>query len=206
MGLWKDRLMAFEVKQLIYPALAIALVLGGTYYMNNRWESRYEQQNTVSNELRQLLEEATAEIKTLRKEAEDFDKRESGLREVVKEKDAETLSVKQQLALLKRGYTPLPGLPDSRDAIISKQDELITSLEGDVQTRDTLIAQLTTSRDNWKDIADSSEKALEIAQRQIVAERLAKEAAARANKSSRWLGRLEGFGVGLLAGYAKGKM
>lgn len=86
-----------------------------------------------------------------------------------------------------------PGVLDAgKDALIAAQDALI---EDQVQQ----IHTLTLARDSWKAAYESSEK--EAASVRIVA-----EARLQAIKASRWQGRIEGFVIGVGAGFAGGKL
>jgi hypothetical protein len=92
-----------------------------------------------------------------------------------------------------------PSDPDPRDAVIAKDAEVITELQADAGAKDSLIIQLTVSRDQWK-------SAYEAENRRAVGLQIALDAQKVVSKSDKWLGRIQGFAVGVAVGYAGGKL
>ena len=89
-------------------------------------------------------------------------------------------------------------IPDVRDAVIAKDAEVIAALQADSTVKDSLIVQLTASRDEWKQTAEARE-------RQALAQESATKAWKHAVTSSRWQGRIEGFAAGAALGFLGGR-
>jgi small-conductance mechanosensitive channel len=100
---------------------------------------------------------------------------------------------------------PTPGAPDPVDVapppdpVLAQADALIAAQDQQIQDQAAEIHTLTLARDSWKAAYEDEAKA-------AAAQRIAMEAQAAAIRSSRWQGRIEGFLVGVGAGYVGGKL
>jgi len=94
---------------------------------------------------------------------------------------------------------PVDPLPDPRDAIISKDDEVIRALMERAVVKDSLITQLTVSRDQWK-------SSFEAERRRSAGLEIALDAQKTVNKADKWIGRLQGFAIGIGVGYVGSKL
>ena len=118
-------------------------------------------------------------------------------------------------ALLKRWRTrPIPPAvlpattPDDRselleqlvlaDAVIQKDAETIYNLAVGSTVKDSLIVQLTTSRNEWRATAEARE-------RQALAQQAATKAWRDSVTTSRWTGRIEGALAGAAIGFLGGR-
>jgi hypothetical protein len=122
---------------------------------------------------------------------------------------AQVAALRAQLAALRSRPVPpppAPGTPDPQPvsppvdlvAVVAQQDLLIKAQDVQIQDQAVQIHTLTLDRDAWKTAYDSSSKEANLRQ-------IALEAQIAATKASRWQGRIEGFVVGLGAGYVGGK-
>ena len=89
--------------------------------------------------------------------------------------------------------------PDDRDALIAKDQEVITALTKVVEDQGTEISQLTISRDQWKASSEAEHRA-------VVGLQIALDAQKVVSKSDKWIGRVEGFAIGIGAGYVAGRL
>jgi hypothetical protein len=81
--------------------------------------------------------------------------------------------------------------------LVASQDALIVGLTKENDGMKGQVVNLTLSRDSWKTAYDAST-------REVASLRLAHEAQVAAIRGSRWMGRVEGFAVGMAAGYVAG--
>jgi len=122
---------------------------------------------------------------------------------------AQVAALRAQLAALRSRPVPPPAAPGPDPqpvapppdlvAVVAQQDLLIKAQDVQIQDQAVQIHTLTLDRDAWHTAYDSSSK--EASLRQI-----ALEAQIAATKASRWQGRIEGFVVGIGAGYLGGKL
>ncbi len=89
-------------------------------------------------------------------------------------------------------------VPDVRDAVITKDAEVIAAQAVVIGQKDAEIAQLTISRDEWKATAEARE-------RQAIAQEAATKAWKKAVTESKWMGRAQGFAAGVVVGYVEGR-
>ena len=82
--------------------------------------------------------------------------------------------------------------------MVAKQDEVIQAQQVQINDQAVQIHTLTLDRDFWKTAYGESSK-------EATARRLALEGQLAATKAALWRGRIEGFVVGIGAGYAGGK-
>ena len=96
---------------------------------------------------------------------------------------------------------PAVGLPDdaSGDPCLAAADELINAQGRLIEEQKAQILDLTASRDAWKG-------AFEEEHQRSVELQLALDAQRHAAKSVKWLGRIQGFAIGVGAGYVGGKL
>ena len=94
---------------------------------------------------------------------------------------------------------PQPGpVADERDAVIAKDAELIQAQQVVISDQAAVIGTLIVSRDAWKATAEAR-------QREAAGLRIALDAQKHVAASGKWLGRVEGFAVGIALGYAGGR-
>ncbi len=95
---------------------------------------------------------------------------------------------------------PQPGpVADERDAVIAKDAELIQAQQVVISDQAAVIGTLIVSRDAWKATAEAR-------QREAAGLRIALDAQKSVAASSKWLGRVQGFAIGLGAGYVTGRL
>lgn len=103
---------------------------------------------------------------------------------------------------------PPPGNPAAPDPqpvveplapVDDGKDQLIADLTKTVMDQKAEINTLTLSRDSWKTAYGDAQKEADLRE-------IALRAQIAANKSSKWVGRIEGFAVGAAIGYAGGKL
>ena len=94
-----------------------------------------------------------------------------------------------------------PGEPvrDDRDAVIAKDAEVIAAQGKQIDDQGILLDQIATSRDAWKLTAE--ERA-----REAAGLRIALDAQKSVANSGKWVGRFQGFAIGLGAGYVAGRL
>ena len=118
-------------------------------------------------------------------------------------------------ALLKRlavpkpsstGPVALPSLPaipsnapDVRDEVIAKDAEVIAAQDVRIKGLESIQVQLVVSRDRWKSAYDAES-------RRAAGLEIALAAQKHVSASGKWLGRIEGFAVGVALGYAGGRI
>ena len=88
---------------------------------------------------------------------------------------------------------------DVRDQVIAKDAELIQAQQVVISEQAAVIGTLTVSRDAWKATAGARE-------REAAQLRIALDAMKTVQSSGKWLGRVQGFAIGLGAGYATGRI
>ena len=93
---------------------------------------------------------------------------------------------------------PVP-LADVRDQVIAKDAELIHAQQVVIQDQAAVIGTLIISRDAWKATASARE-------REAAQLRIALDAMKTVQSSGKWLGRVQGFAIGLGAGYVAGRL
>lgn len=86
----------------------------------------------------------------------------------------------------------------AQDPVSSVKDEIIAAQDTQINGLETQVINLALSRDSWKGAYEASTK-------EVASMRLAHQAQVAAIKGSRWMGRFEGFAVGVAAGYLAGK-
>ena len=89
--------------------------------------------------------------------------------------------------------------PDVRDEVIAKDAEVIAAQKNVISQQDTQILVLTGSRDQWKAAYESEKRA-------NVGLQISLDAQKTVSKSSKWLGRIEGFAIGFGVGYLGGRV
>lgn len=95
---------------------------------------------------------------------------------------------------------PVPGpVVDVRDQVIAKDAELIQAQSKVISDQAEVIGTLVVSRDAWKATAEAR-------QREAAGLRIALDAQRSVATSSRWLGRVQGFAIGLGAGFVAGRL
>ena len=93
-----------------------------------------------------------------------------------------------------------PGpVADERDAVIAKDAELIQAQQVVISDQAAVIGTLIVSRDAWKATAEAR-------QRDAAGLRIALDAQKSVAASGKWLGRVQGFAIGLGAGYVAGRL
>ena len=94
-----------------------------------------------------------------------------------------------------------PGEPvrDDRDAVIAKDAEVIAAQGKQITDQAVVISALTVSRDAWK--ATAEERA-----REAAGLRIALDAQKSVANSGKWVGRFQGFAIGIGAGYVAGRL
>jgi hypothetical protein len=179
------------------------LVAGGTGLF-----IRYEREKTERAEI--AASEYRGRANAERERAEGFDARAEAAETAKLSADAEAARLKTIVARLRTPSATvppadLPDVPESpglRDIdlrpLVEAQDALLKAQGVQLEARDQEIITLKMSRDSWK-LAHNA--------RQQEAIQLASALAAQKGlaKGQRWLGRLEGFGVGVASGYLVGR-
>lgn len=92
---------------------------------------------------------------------------------------------------------PMP-MADERDAVITKDAELIQAQVVVITNQAKEISVLTTSRDEWKATSDAR-------LREAAGLRIALDAQRSVTNASRWTGRIQGFTAGIVLGLAGGR-
>ena len=93
-----------------------------------------------------------------------------------------------------------PGpVADERDAVIAKDSELIQAQQVVISDQAAVIGTLIVSRDAWKATAEQR-------QREAAGLRIALDAQKSVANSGKWMGRVQGFAIGLGAGYVTGRI
>ena len=94
-----------------------------------------------------------------------------------------------------------PGEPvrDDRDAVIAKDAEVIAAQGKQITDQAVVISALTVSRDAWKSTAEDRA-------REAAGLRIALDAQKSVANSGKWMGRVQGFAIGLGAGYVTGRI
>ena len=118
----------------------------------------------------------------------------------LKQRVSELASVPQSVVTVGGEVTP------EHAALDQAKDQYIGSLENETQSQKELISSLETAVDKWKLSSNNFESVLEEERRARRAEQIASSAALKGVRVARWRGRLEGFLVGVGAGYVKGRM
>ena len=96
--------------------------------------------------------------------------------------------------------TTQPGpVVDVRDQVIAKDAELIQAQQVVISDQAAVIGTLIISRDAWKATASARE-------REAAQLRIALDAMKTVQSSGKWLGRVQGFAIGLGAGYVAGRL
>lgn len=90
-------------------------------------------------------------------------------------------------------------LADVRDQVIAKDAEMIQAQQVVISDQAAVIGTLIISRDAWKATASARE-------REAAQLRIALDAMKTVQSSGKWLGRVEGFAIGLGAGYVAGRL
>jgi hypothetical protein len=99
---------------------------------------------------------------------------------------------------------PTPGAPNPQpvvqpDPVDGAKDQLIADLTKQIADQQSLIATLNLAVTHYRAAYEDEVKASNLKQ-------IALEAQIAANKSSKWMGRIQGFAIGAAIGYAGGKL
>ena len=92
-----------------------------------------------------------------------------------------------------------PGDPDVRDAVIAKDAEVIDAQAKVIEGQKVEITGLGASRDQWK-------ATYEAESRRVAGLEIALAAQKHVSASGKWIGRLQGFAVGIGTGYVAGRL
>lgn len=92
----------------------------------------------------------------------------------------------------------MASLPDVRDSVIAKDAEVIDAQAQVIQGQTAEITNLVVSRDQWKSAYDAES-------RRATGLEIALEAQKHVSASGKWIGRLQGFAVGIGVGYLGAK-
>jgi len=88
---------------------------------------------------------------------------------------------------------------DVRDQVIAKDAEVIAAQGKQIDDQGILLDQIATSRDAWKSTAEDRA-------REAAGLRIALDAQKSVANSGKWVGRFQGFAIGLGAGYVAGRL
>ena len=96
---------------------------------------------------------------------------------------------------------PVAAVPvdDGRDAVIAKDAEVIESQARVIKGYEASTSQLVISRDQWKAAYDAEA-------RRAAGLEIALAAQKTVSRSDKWIGRLQGFAIGIGVGYAGGRL
>lgn len=168
--------------------VGVAFVVGETN-CNTGKVSKAEQQAAV------LGGERDAAVKEADREAARRFAKEPDLKAAQSRVDSARVKVKKDQASI-----PLPTVSDNPlVAVVDDQNELIAAQDELNRKKDEKIASLERENEELRraiDLGLKRERALEIAL----------DAQKRAAKSGKWLGRIQGFAIGVTVGYVGGKL
>jgi len=88
---------------------------------------------------------------------------------------------------------------DVRDQLIAKDAEVIQAQGKQIEDQAVVIGALTVSRDMWKATAEART-------REAAGLRIALDAQKSVASSGKWVGRIQGFAIGIGAGYVAGRL
>ena len=198
------------VKKYLIAGGVVAALAVGVYLLDSHYSKKVMDQRAIAQEAVGKAAQLETEAKNAKKDAQ------------IAEDTAEVISQKlvqseKTAAYFKRKVDelakhPLAGatvggeVTPEHVALDEAKDSYIRSLENETQSQKELISSLETAVDKWKLSSNNFESALEEERRARRAEQIASSAALKGVRVARWRGRLEGFLVGVGAGYVKGRM
>ena len=164
-----------------------------------------------------IAQEAVGKVKQLETEAKNAKKDAQIAEDTAEVISRKLVKAEADVKRLKQRVSELASVPQSvvtvggevtpeHAALDQAKDEYINSLENETQSQKELISSLETAVDKWKLSSNNFEATLEEERRARRAEQIASSAALKGVRVARWRGRLEGFLVGVGAGYVKGRM
>ncbi len=187
-----------------FLAIAVVVAVGGLFYGYQQYKNR--QVDEALQEAVEWARKADESASLARQKDVQIAARTSDLAKAQKDIDQLKLEYAKRRQPRKSvaefgTAAPVDGLPSepAGDLALDAADAVISAQDGLIKEQAAQILDLTVSRDSWKG-------AYEEEHRRAVALQIALDAQKHAAKSGKWVGRLQGFAIGLGAGYVGGKL
>ena len=197
-------------KNLAIAGGVVLALVAGVYLLDGHYSKKVLDQQAIAQEAVGRAAQLETEAKNAKKDAQIAEDTAEVISRKLVKAEADVKRLKQrvsELASVSQSVVTVGGEVTPEHAAIDKaKDEYIGSLENETQSQKELISSLETAVDKWKLSSNNFEGVLEEERRARRAEQIASSAAIKGMKVARWRGRLEGFLVGVGAGYVKGRM
>ena len=202
--------MTPTVKKYLIAGGVVSALAVGVYLLDGHYSKKVMDQQAIAQEAVGKAAQLETEAKNAKKDAQIAEDTAEVISQKLVRTEADVKRLKQrvsELASVPQSVVTVGGeVTPEHAALDQAKDEYIGSLENETQSQKELISSLETAVDKWKLSSNNFESALEEERRARRAGQIASSAALKGVRVARWRGRLEGFLVGVGAGYVKGRM
>ena len=197
-------------KNLAIAGGVVLALVAGVYLLDGHYSKKVLDQQAIAQEAVGKAAQLETEAKNAKKDAQIAEDTAEVISQKLVQSEKTTAYLKRRVDELSKVPGSLPSVGDALTpehvALDEAKDTYIDQLENETQSQKELISSLETAVDKWKLSSNNFEGVLEEERRARRAEQIASSAALKGVRVARWRGRLEGFLVGVGAGYVKGRM